>query len=137
MIAESTTFISSLGSTGLMALMVVVLAIVIKKFYDKAEQERLEYFNNFKETLNTLDKKIEESNELNKTHIKVLETKSEFLKESQETKLEKINSEFDNLRVEISKNSENISHLKETLEYLKKIGINNYKILNSNLSKKD
>lgn len=137
---DMTAFVGSLGSTGLMALMVVVLAGIVKKFYEKAEEDRKSHMAKIHNNISELNSKLEESNNLASTQIKVLEAQSEFFKQLHEKEIQETRNRIDavnsNINETLAKTEKplqtldnSLKSVKQDTELIKKIGHANYKTI--------
>lgn len=126
-IAQATNFLSSLSSTGLMALMVVILAMVVKKFYEKGEAERKVLFDKIFNSIKNIDSKLEEANNIHKTASLISESQRDLLEKNyqlQNTSVkqnyEAMNSKLNNVTQNVEKTTDAVNDVKKDTELLKK-----------------
>lgn len=81
-ITAATSFISSLSATGLMALIIVILAYIVKNFYEKSERDRKTLIEKILVSIKGLDRKLEESNNQQKTANLIAEQQKEFFEKN-------------------------------------------------------
>ena len=85
------TVISDLSSTALMALLVIVLGFIVKKFYEKSESERKKFIDEIsaivsanKDSLSNLSTQLEQHHSLSQTQFEMVtkhyEAQQELLK---------------------------------------------------------
>lgn len=81
-IGAVTSFISSLSASGLMALIIVILGFIIKNFYEKSETERKILIERILVSIKSLDRKLEESNNHQKTSNLIAEQQKTFFEKN-------------------------------------------------------
>ena len=81
-IGAVTSFISSLSASGLMALIIVILGFIIKNFYEKSETERKILIEKILVSIKSLDRKLEESNNHQKTSNLIAEQQKTFFEKN-------------------------------------------------------
>lgn len=81
-IGAATSFISGLSATGLMALIIVILGYIVKNFYEKSEKERKILTERILVSIKSLDRKLEESNNHQKTSNLIAEQQKTFFEKN-------------------------------------------------------
>lgn len=118
-ISNATNFISSLSSTGLMALMVVVLALVVKNFYEKSEEERKKQIRGIFNSLEDIKEELRKSNQNLKYANDLAIAQKEFLKKSIDLQMENNTERFGVVKNSIGKIQKNTEDIKNDTNALK------------------
>lgn len=118
-ISNATNFISSLSSTGLMALMVVVLALVVKNFYEKSEEERKKQIRGIFNSLEDIKEELRKSNNNLKYANDLAIAQKEFLKKSIDLQMENNTERFGVVKNSIGKIQKNTEDIKNDTNALK------------------
>ena len=126
-ISNATHFISNLSSTGLMALIIVILGLVIKNFYEKSEKERKVLLDKIFNSIKSIDARLEETNNNQKTATLIAESQKDLLEKNYQLQNNNVNKAVENmndsmysLNKEIEKVEAKVDGVKKDTEALKK-----------------
>ena len=126
-ISNATHFISNLSSTGLMALIIVILGLVVKNFYEKSEKERKVLLEKIFNSIKSIDARLEETNNNQKTATLIAESQKELLEKNYQLQnnnvnkaVENVNDSMYSLNKEVEKVEAKVDGVKKDTEALKK-----------------
>lgn len=126
-ISNATHFISNLSSTGLMALIIVILGLVVKNFYEKSEKERKVLLEKIFSSIKSIDARLEETNNNQKTATLIAESQKDLLEKNYQLQnnnvnkaVENVNDSMYSLNKEVEKVEAKVDGVKKDTEALKK-----------------
>lgn len=126
-ISNATHFISNLSSTGLMALIIVILGLVVKNFYEKSEKERKVLLDKIFNSIKSIDARLEETNNNQKTATLIAESQRDLLEKNYQLQNNNVNKAVENvsdsmysLNKEVEKVEAKVDGVKKDTEALKK-----------------
>lgn len=126
-ISNATHFISNLSSTGLMALIIVILGLVVKNFYEKSEKERKVLLEKIFNSIKSIDARLEETNNNQKTATLIAESQKDLLEKNYQLQnnnvnkaVENVNDSMYSLNKEVEKVEAKVDGVKKDTEALKK-----------------
>lgn len=126
-ISNATHFISNLSSTGLMALIIVILGLVVKNFYEKSEKERKVLLEKIFNSIKSIDARLEETNNNQKTATLIAESQRDLLEKNYQLQNNNVNKAVENvsdsmysLNKEVEKVEAKVDGVKKDTEALKK-----------------
>lgn len=126
-ISNATHFISNLSSTGLMALIIVILGLVVKNFYEKSEKERKVLLEKIFNSIKSIDARLEETNNNQKTATLIAESQKDLLERNYQLQnnnvnkaVENVNDSMYSLNKEVEKVEAKVDGVKKDTEALKK-----------------
>lgn len=126
-ISNATHFISNLSSTGLMALIIVILGLVVKNFYEKSEKERKVLLEKIFNSIKSIDSRLEETNNNQKTATLIAESQKDLLEKNYQLQnnnvnkaVENVNDSMYSLNKEVEKVEAKVDGVKKDTEALKK-----------------
>ena len=126
-ISIATHFISNLSSTGLMALIIVILGLVVKNFYEKSEKERKILLEKIFNSNKSIDARLEETNNNQKTATLIAESQKDLLEKNYQLQNNNVNKAVENvsdsmysLNKEVEKVEAKVDGVKKDTEALKK-----------------
>lgn len=126
-ISNATHFISNLSSTGLMALIIVILGLVVKNFYEKSEKERKVLLEKIFNSIKSIDARLEETNNNQKTATLIAESQKDLLEKNYQLQNNNVNKAVENvsdsmysLNKEVEKVEAKVDGVKKDTEALKK-----------------
>lgn len=96
-ISNATHFISNLSSTGLMALIIVILGLVVKNFYEKSEKERKVLLEKIFNSIKSIDSRLEETNNNQKTATLIAESQKDLLEKNYQLQNSSVNKAVDSV----------------------------------------
>ena len=96
-ISNATHFISNLSSTGLMALIIVILGLVVKNFYEKSEKERKVLLEKIFNSIKSIDARLEETNNNQKTATLIAESQKDLLEKNYQLQNNNVNKAVENV----------------------------------------
>lgn len=126
-ISNATHFISNLSSTGLMALIIVILGLVVKNFYEKSEKERKVLLEKIFNSIKSIDARLEETNNNQKTATLIAESQKDLLEKNYQLQnnnvnkaVENVNDSMYSLNKGVEKVEAKVDGVKKDTEVLKK-----------------
>ena len=126
-ISNATHFISNLSSTGLMALIIVILGLVVKNFYEKSERERKVLLEKIFNSIKSIDARLEETNNNQKTATLIAESQRDLLEKNYQLQNTSVNKAVENvsdsmysLNKGVEKVEAKVDGVKKDTEVLKK-----------------
>ena len=126
-ISNATHFISNLSSTGLMALIIVILGLVVKNFYEKSEKERKVLLEKIFNSIKSIDARLEETNNNQKTAALIAESQRDLLERNYQLQntsvnkaVENVNDSMYSLNKGVEKVEAKVDGVKKDTEVLKK-----------------
>lgn len=126
-ISNATHFISNLSSTGLMALIIVILGLVVKNFYEKSERERKVLLEKIFNSIKSIDARLEETNNNQKTATLIAESQKDLLERNYQLQnnnvnkaVENVNDSMYSLNKGVEKVEAKVDGVKKDTEALKK-----------------
>ena len=126
-ISNATHFISNLSSTGLMALIIVILGLVVKNFYEKSEKERKVLLEKIFNSIKSIDARLEETNNNQKTATLIAESQRDLLERNYQLQntsvnkaVENVNDSMYSLNKGVEKVEAKVDGVKKDTEVLKK-----------------
>ena len=126
-ISNATHFISNLSSTGLMALIIVILGLVVKNFYEKSEKERKVLLEKIFNSIKSIDARLEETNNNQKTATLIAESQRDLLEKNYQLQNNNVNKAVENvsdsmysLNKEVEKVEAKVDGVKKDTESLNK-----------------
>lgn len=126
-ISNATHFISNLSSTGLMALIIVILGLVVKNFYEKSEKERKVLLEKIFNSIKSIDSRLEETNNNQKTATLIAESQKDLLEKNYQLQnnsvnkaVENVNDSMYSLNKGVEKVEAKVDGVKKDTEALKK-----------------
>lgn len=126
-ISNATHFISNLSSTGLMALIIVILGLVVKNFYEKSEKERKVLLEKIFNSIKSIDARLEETNNNQKTATLIAESQIDLLERNYQLQnnnvnkaVENVNDSMYSLNKGVEKVEAKVDGVKKDTEVLKK-----------------
>ena len=126
-ISNATHFISNLSSTGLMALIIVILGLVVKNFYEKSEKERKVLLEKIFNSIKSIDARLEETNNNQKTATLIAESQKDLLERNYQLQnnnvnkaVENVNDSMYSLNKGVEKVEAKVDGVKKDTEALKK-----------------
>ena len=126
-ISNATHFISNLSSTGLMALIIVILGLVVKNFYEKSEKERKVLLEKIFNSIKSIDARLEETNNNQKTATLIAESQRDLLERNYQLQNTSVNKAVENvsdsmysLNKGVEKVEAKVDGVKKDTEILKK-----------------
>ena len=126
-ISNATHFISNLSSTGLMALIIVILGLVVKNFYEKSEKERKVLLEKIFNSIKSIDARLEETNNNQKTATLIAESQKDLLEKNYQLQnnnvnkaVENVNDSMYSLNKGVEKVEAKVDGVKKDTEALKK-----------------
>lgn len=119
-VTNATHFISNLSATGLMALIIVVLAIVVKNFYEKSEKERKVLLDKIFNALRGIEIRLDESNKNQKENTLVNQAQRELLEKNYQLQNNVVNKSMENVHDSIVAVGKDVNRVDGKVEEVKK-----------------
>lgn len=119
-ISNATNFISNLSSTGLMALIIVVLGLVVKNFYEKSEKEHKALLEKIFNYIKSIDTKLEETNNNQKTATMIAEAQKELLEKNYQLQNNNVNKAVEDVTDSIHTVNKGIEKVENKVDGVKK-----------------
>lgn len=119
-ITTATHFISNLSSTGLMALIIVILGLVVKNFYEKSEREHKKLLEKIFSSIKDIDSRLEETNNNQKTANLIAESQKNLIEKNYQLQNSRVNSAVDESSYALDKIQKEVNSVGTKVEFVKK-----------------
>lgn len=119
-ISNATHFISNLSSTGLMALIIVILGLVVKNFYEKSEKERKVLLEKIFNSIKSIDARLEETNNNQKTAILIAESQKDLLEKNYQLQNSNVNKAVDSVNDSMHSLNKGVEKVEAKVDGVKK-----------------
>lgn len=119
-ISNATHFISNLSSTGLMALIIVILGLVVKNFYEKSEKERKVLLEKIFNSIKSIDARLEETNNNQKTATMIAESQKDLLEKNYQLQNSNVNKAVDSVNDSMHSLNKGVEKVEAKVDGVKK-----------------